>query len=210
MPLTGDKGRESRWAPSMGGHDDRVAPSLGGRFAAAVAMLTFVLLVSTGCGSGGQHFVVDCPAGEVAQGFTCVPENTTTATTAQGSSTSVGLALQAHNPTVSVTPATGLHDGQVVQVRLTGFGIGGKVYLSECASATAANSAGCGPQLAAQPILPTDATGSATGSFTVRAITSDKPYDESSRLPCRTGCVVVVTLGIGYGFAYAPIAFAGG
>ena len=38
------------------------------------------------------------------------------------------------HPRVSVTPAEGLMDGQVVTVKATGFGVGGKVWLSECAS----------------------------------------------------------------------------
>ena len=40
------------------------------------------------------------------------------------------------NPKVIVTPATGLVNGQQVTVTVAGFGIGGKVWLAECASPT--------------------------------------------------------------------------
>ena len=43
--------------------------------------------------------------------------------------------LTVEHPTVIVIPSGGLHDGQTVVVRVTGFGLGGEVYVSECATA---------------------------------------------------------------------------
>ena len=44
-------------------------------------------------------------------------------------------ALTVDHPTLTVSPASHLTDGQTVEVRVTGFGVGGKVWISECASA---------------------------------------------------------------------------
>jgi Neocarzinostatin family len=58
-------------------------------------------------------------------------------------------ALTVDHPTVTFYPSTGLIDGQEVTVHVTGFGVGGKVRLSECATAAAATALGCGAQPAA-------------------------------------------------------------
>ena len=68
-------------------------------------------------------------------------------------------ALTVHDPTVHVSPSTGLHDGQTVTVAVTGFGVGAKVWLSECASASDVSGEGCGAQLAAQTLLAPGTTG---------------------------------------------------
>ena len=107
-----------------------------------------------------------------------------------------------------MTPSTGLVDGQPVEVHVTGFGIGGIVRLSECASAVDANDLGCGEQLAAQPLLVTDDSGSGTASFTVNTSGYTKPYDLNDTAPCTDRCVVVATQGGGYDYADAPISFA--
>ena len=65
-------------------------------------------------------------------------------------------ALTVDDPMIAVTPNTGLRDGQQVEVAASGFGVNGKVRLSECAHAEDANYLGCGPQPAAQPFLITD------------------------------------------------------
>ena len=78
-------------------------------------------------------------------------------------------ALTVDHPTVTVSPAVGLKDGQLVEVSVTGFGVGGKVRLSECASAEAATDFGCGAELAAQAFLVTDDNRAGAGSLTVRA-----------------------------------------
>src|ERR1700692_320795 len=53
--------------------------------------------------------------------------------------------------TIEVTPHVGLLDGETVEVSVRGFIPGGKVWLSECATAADVNAYGCGEQLAAQP-----------------------------------------------------------
>ena len=49
------------------------------------------------------------------------------------------------SPTFVVTPSSGLHNGEVVHVSVSGFPPG-KARLSECASPSDANQLGCGPQ----------------------------------------------------------------
>jgi hypothetical protein len=46
------------------------------------------------------------------------------------------------NPTVTVSTSTGLRDGQAVTVSVTGFGVGGKAWVSECASSAVATDLG--------------------------------------------------------------------
>ena len=121
-------------------------------------------------------------------------------------------ALQTHNPMVTVSPSTNLTNGQQVEVRVTGFGIGGKVWLSECADAADVNDLGCGHQLPQQTFLVTADTGSGSATFQVMSSAAPKPYDdaETDLAPCVDNCVLVATLGGGYGFAYASVHFAGG
>jgi len=116
-------------------------------------------------------------------------------------------ALQTHTPRVVVTPSTDLTNGQTVKVSVTGFGAGGKFYLSECASAADANPKGCGPPLGLFGV--TNTTGTGSHAFTVSSTAPTRPYTTPSTLPCTDQCVIVATVGIGYGYAYAPITFAG-
>jgi prolyl-tRNA editing enzyme YbaK/EbsC (Cys-tRNA(Pro) deacylase) len=117
-------------------------------------------------------------------------------------------ALTVDHPTVTVTPATGLVDGQLVRISVVGFGVGGTVRLSECASAAAATDLGCGAQLAAQTLLATDDARAGSALFIVHAAASGRPLAEAPASPCGPSCVVVATLGDGYPFALAPMAFA--
>jgi len=121
-------------------------------------------------------------------------------------------ALQTHNPMVTVSPSTNLINGERVEVRVTGFGIGGKVWLSECADAADVNDLGCGHQLPQQTLLVTDDTGSGSATFQVMSSAASKPYDDAEKdlAPCVDKCVLVATLGGGYGFAHALVHFAGG
>ena len=116
-------------------------------------------------------------------------------------------ALTVDGPTVSVSPSTGLVDGQVVTVHVTGFGVGGKVFLSECSSAQAATSLGCGAELAAQTLLVTDDSRQGSATFTVTAHASAGPVPADGVQTCSTDCVIVATLGGGYPFVVAPISF---
>ena len=117
-------------------------------------------------------------------------------------------ALTTDRPAVTITPSTELRDGQVVMVRVTGFGIGGKAWLSECASAAAATDLGCGAELAAQPFLVTDENGAGSATFVVRGSAQGKPLAAGPAVPCADRCVVVVTIGGGFDFVVAPISFA--
>lgn len=112
------------------------------------------------------------------------------------------------HPAVTVTPNRGLVDGQRITVRVTGFGVGTKVWLSECASGgRGATALGCGPQLPAQTLLLTGGDGSGTTTFVAHNLAATKAYDPTELRPCRTECVVVATLGSGDNYAYASITF---
>ena len=85
--------------------------------------------------------------------------------------------LQTHDPMVIVTPSNNLSNGQQVEVRVTGFGLGGKVWLSECATATEANDQGCGHGLPAQTLQVTNNTGSGSMAFRVQSSAPPKAND---------------------------------
>jgi len=133
-------------------------------------------------------------------GLAPIPESTST-------SEALVPALTVVNPTVAVSPSTNLKDGQVVEVRVTGFGVGGKVLLSECASAAAATDLGCGSELASQPFLVADDSRSGSTSFVVHASAPGRALSASPTSRCTSQCVVVATVGAGYAYAVASIAF---
>ena len=115
-------------------------------------------------------------------------------------------ALTVHDPTLAVTPSRGLVDGGTVVIAVTGFGEGGKVLLSECASAAVATSTGCGPEMAEELFLVTDEAEAGSSSFTVTA-DAFAGLPTTRREPCTDQCVIVATLGEGLPFLVAPIAF---
>ncbi|MCL5076669.1 MAG: neocarzinostatin apoprotein domain-containing protein [Actinobacteria bacterium] len=117
-------------------------------------------------------------------------------------------ALQTHDPKVLVTPSVNLRQGQQVRVSVTGFGVGGKFFLSECAGSADANSSGCGIQLAAQPFGVTNSSGAGTVIFTLTSSASTTPYNDTDIQTCVNQCVLVATVGSGGGFAYASLHFA--
>jgi hypothetical protein len=117
-------------------------------------------------------------------------------------------ALTVDHPTLTVPPASHLTDGQMVEVRVTGFGVGGKVWLSECASAADATSLGCGRDLAGQLFLVTDDFRAGSSTFTVSANAPIK-YPSATVEACANRCVIVATLGDGYPYVVAPISFPG-
>lgn len=117
-------------------------------------------------------------------------------------------ALQTHNPKVLVTPSANLTQGQQIRVSVTGFGVGGKFFLSECATSSDANSSGCGRQLAAQPFGVTNSSGAGTVVFMVTNSASTMPYKNTSVQTCTNQCVLVATVGSGGGFAYTSLHFA--
>jgi Neocarzinostatin family len=119
----------------------------------------------------------------------------------------LGSQAVAVDPTVTVTPESGLVDGQPVRVTVAGFGVGGKVFLSECDAAEDANALGCGQQLAAQPFVVTSSDRSGAASFVVTTSAATKPYDPTVGAPCTQRCVIVATQGGDGAWAVAAIAF---
>lgn len=112
------------------------------------------------------------------------------------------------HPAVSVSPGSSLAEGSVVQVRVTGFGDGAKVWVSECASAAIASDLGCGRQLAAQTLIVTDPSGSGSARFEVSRDAATQPINRKPTATCTTDCVVVATLGQGNMWTLASLAFA--
>ena len=106
--------------------------------------------------------------------------------------------------TITVRPATGLANGQTVQVTVTGFHREAKVWLSECATAADVDPFGCGTGLPELPFLITNDTGRATGSFTV---TTDipSPAEDGTTQPCAR-CVLAAVSGDVPGGPPAPTA----
>ena len=110
-------------------------------------------------------------------------------------------------PVVHVTPASNLHSGETVIVTVRGFDIGGKFFMSECATAADANEGGCGAELAAEPFGVTDVTGSGRITFVLSSRAGVRPYDPSDTVACRQSCVLVATGGLNSSFAMAPLRF---
>ncbi len=116
-------------------------------------------------------------------------------------------ALTVRDPTVHVSPSTGLHDGQTVTVTVTGFGVGAKVWLSECASASDVSGEGCGAQLAAQTLLATGDDRSGSTTFVVHRMAATEAVQAAPTATCTNDCVIVATQGVGYGVAWAAVSF---
>ncbi len=116
--------------------------------------------------------------------------------------------MAATGATVEVTPHAALVDGQTVRVSVRGFEPGGKVWLSECATAADVNADSCGEQLAAQPFLIANDRGDANGTFVVTATASPRPYSVARLQPC-TACVLVAVEGVFAGHAPLPVASTG-
>jgi hypothetical protein len=126
--------------------------------------------------------------------------------TASSADDSLVPALTVDDPQVRVAPSDHLADGQTVQVSVTGFGVGGIVRISECATASTANDLGCGLELAAQTILVTDDGRVGAAPFTVHARARAGPGVAAIE-PCTDRCLIVATLGPGFGFADATVRF---
>ena len=107
------------------------------------------------------------------------------------------------SPTFVVTPSSGLHNGDVVHVSVSGFPPG-KARLSECASPSDANRLGCGPQPADQPFIVIEGS-SGSSSFTVSDHATNGPLRSETLTPC-SQCVLVATNTTG-GFLTSPISF---
>ena len=192
MPTAGSRGSLSRSRPPLSLRSRKVAhrPVLGSGTMA-------VLVLLTGCARTPR--AVDpgtCPA-------TCAP-------TPPPVPSAPGLTgVAAHSgPALDVTPLTGLRDGQQVRVRALGFRGSHKVFFSECANAAAANTLGCGDQLAAQVFAVTDDGGQATTWLTIHNVGYMKPYDTGGSVQCTDQCVLVATTNLaGIGIGTARLSF---
>ncbi len=111
------------------------------------------------------------------------------------------------NPDVTVSPSSGLADGATVKVTVSGFGIGEKIFLSECDSAVDANDLGCGPQLAAQPFVVTGSERSGSADFVASERAASTPNTSTLSTSCAAFCVLVATQGDGLAWAAAPLSF---
>jgi hypothetical protein len=111
------------------------------------------------------------------------------------------------DPAVTVSPDSGLTDGATVKVTVSGFGIGEKIFLSECASAVDANDLGCGPQLALQPFVVTGTGRSGSVNFDTSERAASVPYTSTLSTFCAEFCVLVATQGDGFAWAVAPLGF---
>ena len=138
-----------------------------------------------------------------------VPSTTSTSASGVASVTQPVPALQTHNPTVAVAPATGLFDDQEVLVTITGFGVGGKVWLSQCGTVSSVNDEGCGQGLPEQTLLVTDDNGMGSIAFQVQSSAAAQPNDRSDLDPCVNNCVLVATEGGGFGLAFSSLHFVG-
>ena len=116
-------------------------------------------------------------------------------------------ALTVTDPEVAVTPSDNLNDGQSVVVSVSGFGIGSKVWISECATAASANDLGCGAELAAQTFTATNERRTGSSPFIVHWQAAAGPLNTGAIEACSDQCVIVATLGAGYAFAVAKITF---
>jgi hypothetical protein len=110
------------------------------------------------------------------------------------------------HPAVRITAASHLHDGETVLAEVTGFGVGGKVFLSECSSAALATDLGCGAELARQTLLVTDDSRAGHASFEASIDAPSGPLPRG-RTRCSGQCVIVATVGGGLPFVSAPSAF---
>jgi hypothetical protein len=152
----------------------------------------------------GSLLVAGCTGGSHAA-TTATTRSPSTATSPPATSSLISPADTTVHPAVTATPSRGLVDGQRITVRVTGFGVGGKVWLSECGAAEDISN-GCGPQLPQQTLLVTDNHRAGTAVFVVhdRAATKANSTDLQ---PCDSECGVVATLGGDLGHAFTPITF---
>ena len=169
---------------------------------AATALLLLVLL--TACSGAAKTSTPRIPSTT-----TPAPSTISPPTSVATSVTQPVPALETHNPTVTVSPGAGLFDDQEVLVTVRGFGVGGKVWLSQCAAVSSANDEGCGQGTPEQTLLVTDDNGSGSVAFQVQSSAATQPNNLTDRDPCVNTCVLVATEGGGYGFAFTSLDFVG-
>lgn len=108
---------------------------------------------------------------------------------------------------VAVTPSSILRNGEKVRVSVSGFGLGAKFFVSECANAQEVNPAGCGGQLALQSFGLTNMIGDGSSVVTVRNRAATGLSPKGPFLACLRNCVLVATSGEGGASSYATLRF---
>jgi hypothetical protein len=108
---------------------------------------------------------------------------------------------------VEVTPSSHLRSGEKVRVTVSGFGLGAKFFVSECADAKDVSAAGCGGQLALQDFGLTNMIGDGSYVVTLKNVAATGSSPIGPFLTCVNSCVLVATGGEGGANSYAPIHF---
>jgi len=111
---------------------------------------------------------------------------------------------------VTVRPSSNLRNGEKVRVNVSGFGLGAKFFVSECADVHDVNPAGCGGQSALQNFGLTNMMGAGSYVITVKNVAATGRSPGGPFLPCATTCVVVATGGEGGAHSHATLRFARG
>jgi hypothetical protein len=109
--------------------------------------------------------------------------------------------------TLTVSPNTNLRSGEQVKVTVTGFGLGAKFFLSECAGANDVSDGGCGPQWALQPFGLANMIGSGSYTFVVRSTAASEPFHLAPSYRCSNNCVLMATGGGGGSVSYSRLSF---
>lgn len=108
---------------------------------------------------------------------------------------------------VTVTPSSHLRDGETVRVTVSGFGLGAKFFVSECADAKEISAAGCGGQLALQDFGLTNMIGGGSYVVTVKNVAATGRSSTGPVKACVHACVLVATGGEGGARSYATLNF---
>lgn len=134
---------------------------------------------------GAASFASFTPPTCTSKGKSSLPVDVVRKLTAKG--------IAGRTPTVTVSPSSNLHNGEKVRVTVSGFDIGAKFFLSECANVRDVNSGGCGQQLATQPFGLTNMLGTGSYDFDVTSLAATKAYHLRPLYRCRDNCVLVAT-----------------
>jgi hypothetical protein len=108
---------------------------------------------------------------------------------------------------VTVTPASNLRNGEKVRVTVSGYGLGAKFFVSECADAKDVSPGGCGGQLALQNFGLTNMMGSGSYVVTVKNVAATGLSPKGPFRTCLNNCVLTATGGEGGANSYVPLRF---
>jgi hypothetical protein len=108
---------------------------------------------------------------------------------------------------VTVSPSSHLVNGERVRVTVSGYGLGVKFFVSECAEAKDASNTGCGGQLALQRFGLTNMMGTGSIVVTVKNLAASGFPSKGPLVRCLANCVLVASTGGGETGDYAPLLF---